>query len=150
MSFLSRLGHILSKTVIPYARRPGHLPSRLLSPGELWPRACLACTGCGRSVTECGKDSQGCCHHEFLVAPLMEGKRVTVFSPAGFSEPPPWVLGGCINMRALYHTGEGRALGRMHAVCTVLKREPSLALSLLCLFRYKPSREVGTFCENSP
>lgn len=25
----------------------------------------------------------------------------------------------------------------------------SLALSLLCLFRYKPSREVGTFHENS-
>lgn len=41
-----------------------------------------------------------------------------------------------------------RVLSHMKTVYTVVKAEPSLALSLLCLFRYKPSREVGTFHEN--
>lgn len=42
-----------------------------------------------------------------------------------------------------------RVLSHAKTVYTITKAEPSLALSLLCLFRYKPSREVGTFHENS-
>lgn len=37
----------------------------------------------------------------------------------------------------------------MNTVHTAVKAEPSLALSLLCLFRYKPARQVGTVHENS-
>ena len=67
---------------------------------------------------------------------------------------PPWQPlasqgSGGRGCREACDVGEGQVLSPVKMVSTVEKAEPSSALSLLCLFRYKPSCEVGPFHENS-
>lgn len=78
------------------------------------------------------------CHHHHLGCQDHHlGKRL----------PPKNV--GVEEVRELCDVGEGGVSSRMNTVSAVVKAEPSLALSLLCPFRYKPSCEVRTFHENS-
>lgn len=89
-------------------------------------------------------------HRDLLVESLMERDVHHVpFEPGlpAWQVLPPRFWGG--GSDGSCGVAEREVLSPVKTFPTVAKADPSLALSLLCLFRYKPSCEVRTFHENS-